>query len=358
MGLFRRGKIFWFTIMANGRRIQRSTGTENKRLAENIFAKVKTQLVEGKWFEIGEAKLHTFDEMMEKYLREHSAINKAPTSHENDKCYVRHLSKVFSGLTLDKITPKLINEYKNRRITKGISLSTLKKELICLSHALKFAMKEWEWISMNPMQRVKIPNTNNQIDRWLTYEEQDRLLQACYDRQWLRDITIFAVNTGMRQGEIRNLSWQDVDLFRKTATIHKTKNKEKRTIPLNQTVIDLLKAKSKIVSLKGYVFAQYDDKSTKREIQKQFSTAIKRAKIDNFRFHDLRHTFATRLAQAGVDIYTIAKLMGHKDIRMTQRYAHHCPESLRSGVNILDNLNSQKAVYYNSATVNENKPFN
>lgn len=358
MGLFKRCKIYWFCIMANGRRIQRSTGTENKRLAENIYAKVKTQVIEGKWFDIGESKLHTFDEMMERYLKEHSAINKAEGSYENDKCYVRHLSKVFSGLTLDRVTPKLINEYKGKRIADGKKPATIQKELICLSHAFNIAVKEWEWTNTNPVQRVTIPNPHNQIDRWLTYDEEERLLIACHDREWLKEVIIFALNTGMRQGEIINLMWSDVDLFRRTATIHKTKNKEKRTIPLNQTVMELLKAKGRVVSITGHVFTQDGDRSTKREIQRQFSTALKRTGIISFRFHDLRHTFATRLAQSGVDIYTIAKLLGHKDIRMTQRYAHHYPESLRSGVNILDNLNCQKVNCYNFTTVDNSVSIN
>lgn len=347
MGLYKNGKLWWFSITVNGKRIFKSTGTENKKLAVNIYAKVKTQIVEGKWFEVCEAKLHTFDELMERYLSDHSKINKAPKSYENDKNYIRHMAKIFSGLTLDKITPKLISEYKNKRFTEGAKPATLQKELICLSHAFNLAIKEWEWTTVNPVQKVKIPNPHNEIDRWLTFEEQERLLKACHDRQWLKEVIVFALNTGMRQGEIVNLMWSDVDLFRKTAILHKTKNKEKRTVPLNQTVIDMLKDKSKVVSIKGCVFTQNGTKSTKREIQRQFSTALKRAKIDNFRFHDLRHTFATRLAQASIDIYTIAKLLGHKDIRMTQRYAHHCPESLRSGVNVLDSLNCYKNVIAN-----------
>ncbi len=350
MGLYKRGSFYWFTIKTDGKRIQKSTGTNNRRLAEAIYAKVKTQIKEGKWFEVCEAKQHTFDEMMEKYLREHSAINKAEGSYVNDVCYLRHLSEVFSGLTLDKIIPRLINEYKGKRISEGIKPATLKNELVCLSHVFNIAIREWEWTNINPVKKIKIPNPNNQRDRWLTYEEQKKLLDACYDREWLKDVIIFDLNTGLRQGEIMNLQWSDIDMSRKTVIIHKTKNKEKRTIPLNETVMELLKAKSKVVSIKGYVFSQHGTELTRIKIQRQFSTALKRARITNFRFHDLRHTFATRLAQAGVDLYTISKLLGHKDIKMTQRYAHHCPESLRRGVNILDNLNNQNKECYICAT--------
>jgi integrase len=344
MGLYRRpdSPIYWMSFTANGEAYRRSTGTSDPKLATQIYAKVQTQIIEGKWFEIDESRQRTFDEMMDRYLREHSQINKTQESYANDKNYIRHLSKAFSGLTLDKITPKRIAEYKSLRIKEGAKPQTLKHEMTCLNHAFNLSMKEWEWINFNPCQRVKMPKVNNQIDRWLTYDEEERLLNACYDRPWLKDVIRFALNTGMRQGEIMRLKWPDVDIFRKTAILLKTKNNERRTVPLNQTVIDILKGKAKVVSVTGYVFTHNNQPLTKRVIQKQFSTSMKRARITSFRFHDLRHTFATRLAQSGkVDIYTISKLLGHKDIRMTQRYAHHCPESVRYGVDILDNLNVQ-----------------
>ncbi len=347
MGLYRRkdkgkeSQIWWMSFTVNGKPYRKSTETADKKLAEKVYAKVLTLVVEGKWFDFDEGKQHTFEDLTDRYLKEHSAINKTKGSYENDKNYIRHLSKVFAGLTLDKITPKLISEYKTLRTIEGAKPQTVKHEMICLNHCFNLAVKEWEWIKFNPCQRVKLPRVSNQIDRWLTIDEEERLLNACYDRHWLSDVIIFALHTGMRQGEIINLRWQDVDVLRKTATLHKTKNKEKRTVPLNNTVIELLKGKSKVVSMSGYVFTQNGDQTTKREVQRQFSTVLKRAKITDFRFHDLRHTFATRLAQSGVDIYTIAKLLGHKDIRMTQRYAHHCPESIRYGVDILDTYNGQ-----------------
>ena len=116
----------------------------------------------------------------------------------------------------------------------------------------------------------------------------------------------------------------------------------KYTIPLNNTVMELLKRKGKVVSMNGYVFTQNGEKLTKREVQRQFQTAVKRAKITNFRFHDLRHTFATRMVQAGVDIYTVSKLLGHASVKETERYAHHYPESVRYGVETLEKIHAQK----------------
>jgi integrase len=125
----------------------------------------------------------------------------------------------------------------------------------------------------------------------------------------------------------------------------KSKNKEKRGIPLNASAMEVLIRRSKIIPISGYVFATSNGtKIMTRNLNRAFTKAVKKAGIKNFRFHDLRHTFATRLVQKGVDIYKVSKLLGHKSIQVTERYAHHYPESLRDGVEVLDHLSENKGV--------------
>jgi site-specific recombinase XerD len=147
----------------------------------------------------------------------------------------------------------------------------------------------------------------------------------------------------MRLREILNLKWQDIDLFRQVITVLKTKNKDPKTVPMSDTITEMLKGKAKVISMSGYVFCTANNtKIRPRNLQREFSNAIQKAGIENFRFHDLRHTFATRLVQSGVDLYSVARLLGHRDISTTQRYAHHCPESLRNSVKILDSFSDKK----------------
>lgn len=185
----------------------------------------------------------------------------------------------------------------------------------------------------------------------MTLEEEKRLLDECViyatgernvqvPHYWLQEIVFFDLNTGMRMDEVLSLEWPHVDLFRKTVTVMRSKNGEKRTIPLNRNAFELLKAKGKVRDIRSkYVFAsETGTKIDDRNLRRGFYDALDRAGIEDFRFHDLRHTFATRLAQAGIDLYKIAKLLGHKTIAMTQRYSHHYPESLRDGVEVLDRI--------------------
>lgn len=149
---------------------------------------------------------------------------------------------------------------------------------------------------------------------------------------------LFALNTGMRRGEILSLTWKGVDLFRKTVTVFLSKNGERRTIPINETVFNLLKEKSKVRQLSTHLvfYSRAYSGINVHNLRRAFISVLSKTGIENFHFHDLRHTFATRLVQKGVDIYKVQRLLGHKTPTMTQRYAHHYPESLRDGVDVLD----------------------
>ncbi len=349
MGLYRRGKVWHMSITYQGRQIRRSTETSDKKLAEKIHAKVLTQLIEGKWFDkpIGEDK--TLKEMLDKYIAEHSAVSKAERTIRQDKGFARDMLEFFGNVPLTQITPGRFSAYKAHLRARGLSAATINLQRGVLSHAFKKAVREWEWLKENPVEKVSREKVRNARDRWLTLEEEKRLLEECViyatgernvqvPHYWLQEIVFFDLNTGMRMDEVLSLEWPHVDLFRKTVTVMRSKNGEKRTIPLNQNAFELLKGKSKVRAIRSkYVFAsEAGTKILDRNLRRGFYDALKRAEIDDFRFHDLRHTFATRLAQAGIDLYKIAKLLGHKTIAMTQRYSHHYPESLRDGVKVLD----------------------
>lgn len=329
MGLYRRGKFFWFSITYQGNRIQESRKTDNKKLADKLCAKVLTDIVEGRYFETAKAKNTKFEDMTEKYLKEHA--------HSRDPRTVKTLLISFSGLMISQITTKLIAEHRNRRL-ESVKPATVYQELALLRRMFNVAIREWEWLKDNPVSRLSFSVGNrNARDRWLTLEEEKSLLEKATNPAWLRSLLMVALHTGMRRGEILDLRWQNVDLLKRAIRVVKSKNGEKRTIPMSNTLFNLLKSMN-VRDISGRVFP-----ISGSSLRQAFDKLVVKTGLEDFRFHDLRHTFATRLVQNGVDLYKVKELLGHKTITMTMRYAHHYPESLRSSIEVLDNC-------YNSAT--------
>lgn len=329
MGLYKRGNTFWFNIMYNGRRIQESLETDNKRLAEKIFAKKLLDIIEERHFEIAKAKRYTFEDMVSKYLAEHA--------HSRDPVSLKALSRFFSNRTLFGISTSQVAEYRAMRLQK-VKPATLYQELALLRRMFNVAIREWEWLQRNPVSRLSFSVGNkNARDRWLSLEEEQKMLECATNPHWLQTLLTVALHTGMRRGEILALKWKDINLSRKIILVVKSKNGEKRSIPMSNTLCEALRA-VRVRDISGRVFP-----IAVRSLRAAFEKILIKAGIENFHFHDLRHTFATRLVQNGVDLYKVKELLGHKTLAMTMRYAHHYPESLRASVETLD-------ICYNFAT--------
>lgn len=336
MGLYKRGSVWWMCFTVDGKRYRISTETEEKKFAQRIYDKVKGEIAAGKWFDRLPGQEITFREMAEKYLKEHSRRNKTPKSYRRDIELAAHLNQFFSDTVLTEITPRKIAEYKVMRRNEGAAPRTINYELSFISHAFNLAIREWEWLNDNPVSRVSREKVVDTRERWLTFEEEERLLKA--SPGWLSELVIFSVETGLRQSEVLNLRWPHVDLFRKTITILEQKNRGKDTLPLSERAFEVLKARAKVRRIKNDLvfYNQNGGVIDARDLLRSFYSAVKKAGLEPLRWHDLRHTFATRLVQAGVDLYTVQKLGRWKEIKMVERYAHHYPESLRRGVEILE----------------------
>ena len=334
MGLYKRGTVWWMSFSHQGQQCRRSTETEDKKLAVRIFDKLRGEIAEGKWFEKLPGEAYTFKDLMEKYMSEYSAVNKAKSSHKRDKSLSAHLLESFGSAYLTDISPVIISEYKVKRRAEKASPRTINYELTLMGHAFNIAIKEWEWIEDNPVRRVKKDRVNNTIERWLTLDEEEKLLK--FSPSWLKDIIIFAIHTGLRQSELLDLKWSQIDFERRTMIIYEQKNGGIDTLPLNETSMEVLRNKAEHLP-DDYVFpSNVNTRKGNRDLLDSFYKARERASIKNFRFHDLRHTFATRLVQRGVGIYEVQKLGRWKNTSMVMRYAHHYPESLRSSIEVMD----------------------
>ncbi len=348
--MFKRSGVWWTCIRHNGRKIQKSLETSDKRLARAIEAKVRAEIVEGKYYEKPIGSNKTFMQLIDAFMKEHAPMQ-ARNTQVSYNTSLNHLRPFFGETCIAAITPKMISRYQVQRRNERAKPATINSELAMLSMAFTLAIKSLEWVEVNPVVKVGKLKVNNQRDRWLSIDEEKRLLDN--SPEWLKDLIVLALHTGLRQDELLSLEWSRVDLFRKTILITDTKNRKPKMLPINKIALNVIYRRSKVKSIRNdYVF--FDEKGKKilaQYLRRAFYLVTNKAGIHNFRWHDIRHSFATRLAQHGVDIYKISKLLGHRDIKMTQRYAHHCPDSLRDGVGILE-------TDYNLTTIGEKRGQN
>ena len=201
-------------------------------------------------------------------------------------------------------------------------------------HLLKNRHKAIVWgkfEGVNPVTKVGMCKEKAIRLRYLEKEEIQSLVANC--TPGLRAVVILAVNTGMRHGEIFNLKWHDVDFKRNVICLLETKSGEKREVPMNEVVKnELIKVRKHPKS--PYIFCHPNGERVK-DIRKSFWTALKKSGIKDFRFHDLRHTAASQLVMAGVDLNTVREILGHNTIEMTLRYAHLSPNHKKRAVDVL-----------------------
>ncbi|MDT5270309.1 MAG: hypothetical protein QOH49_2495 [Acidobacteriota bacterium] len=259
-------------------------------------------------------------------------------SYARDQQIAGVLSGFFAGMTLKEIKKSDVEKFKKARLDSETryerkrSPATVNRELAVLSAVLTLAVDD-ELIPSNPCRRVKPLRMDNQRTRYLSYDEEKQLLAALDGQDWLRNVITMAIQTGMRRGEIFKLRWFDVDFQRGLIHIRDAKGKDTKTVsrdvPMSEAVREMLERQPKTG---GHVFPSPKTGGQLVDIKRPFGLACDAAKIKDLRFHDLRHTAATRMADAGINVVVIAEILGHGDIRTTKRYAHAMDEAKREAV--------------------------
>ena len=188
----------------------------------------------------------------------------------------------------------------------------------------------------NPVKDVKMEKENNARVRYLTQDEEARLMAVLPERY--EPLVILAIHTGLRKTEQLSLEWRDIDFQQGQGKVRESKSGKGRVIPLSQTALELFRSLSKVRMINNpFVFPGEFPGTRRTDLPKYWEDYLGEAGINDFHWHDLRHTFASRLVMAGVDLYTVSKLLGHADIKMTMRYAHLSPGHLKAAVGVLDN---------------------
>jgi integrase len=331
MGIYLKNKNWHVDYYLRGKRKRKKVGP-SKKLAEQILKDIQVKIVKAEFLDIHEDKKTLFEDYAQEYLCFSKANKAFSTFDRGDKLSIKKLSGFFAGRFLYEITPQMIEKYKVARLEE-VGPASVNRELACLKHMFTKAI-DWEYLKRNPVKGIKMLKEPPGRLRYLEPNEIEVLLSKCSDH--LQPIVITAVNTGMRKSEILNLKWTDLDLKNRKIIIRNSKNNTSRIIPINQTLYDVF-LHLKEVSRNDYVFVDTDGHHL-GDIKKGFTAALRRAMIQDFRFHDLRHTFGSHLVMQGVDLRTIQQILGHKDIKMTMRYSHLSPAHVQEAVTKLDNL--------------------
>ncbi len=248
------------------------------------------------------------------------------------------LIPILRKLFLFEITPEKLFTYQSKRLAAGVSNSTVNREVAVLQNMLNMAAS-WQRIKVNAIRGVKKLKEPPGRLRFLSLEEIQKLLACCPPPPHpLRDMVMVALTTGMRRGEILGLRWDYIRLDNRLIILPVTKNNTVRVLPINDTLHSLL---LEMPDKTGYFFGNGNGGHVEN-IKHSFTSACRRAGITDFRFHDLRHTYASYLTMRGVYIRALQELLGHKTLAMTQRYSHLAPEQLQNAVKLLDGVIGEK----------------
>lgn len=323
---FKKKGNWYIDYYVDGIRKREKIGT-SKKLAKTVLKKIEVEIAEGKFLDIKKEKKVKFSDFADAFLRIYAKENKE--SWQRDASCISKFKGFFKDKYLNDITTPDIERYKTERRSL-VQKSTVNRELSCLKTIFNKAV-EWKNLTTSPAKNVKKFKVQNKRTRYLELYEIECLIECCGET--IKPIVITAVNTGMRKHELLDLQWKDVDFVNSIIYIRNTKNSEMREVPMNETL------KSLLVSLKGKMMGQYvfckADGTQFKSIKTAFNTALRKAQISDFTFHDLRHTFASHLVMNNVDLKTVQELLGHKSIEMTMRYSHLSASHKKRAVNRL-----------------------
>lgn len=313
-------------LAAELRPFYKSTATANKRQAQRLHDKLRSERWERE--NLGVKPVRTWDDATAKWLEESSHKR----THDWDKSIIKWLSPHLGGRDLTTINRELLDAVRAVRL-KGVTPATANRYMALVRSVLRRACHEWEWIDRVPKVGMYRQATGRM--RSLTREEFSRLLAELPPH--LADMALFSVATGLRQANVTRLQWKQVSLERRHLWVgaDQHKNGSAHAVPLNEIAMEVLERRkgdhrTNVFTYEGQPIVQVNTKA--------WRNALQRAGIEDFRWHDLRHTFATWHREAGTPTHELQRLGGWKTQSMVERYAHVAPEGLQLAASRLDNL--------------------
>jgi len=306
------------------------TATFNTEKKAQTWAKrTEVAIEDGKHFRTAEAKNHTFGEMIDRYLK-HVMPRKSERQQGLQTFQLNWWKSQVGRYTLADVTTPMLAEKRddlaNQLVSgdeeggKRRSNASVNRYLAALSHVYSVAEREWGWVYDSPIKRVNRLKEPRGRVRFLSDEERKKLVGECEKSKepLLHSLVVVALSTGARQGELLGLRWENVDFDHGVIRLLETKNEERRSVPIAGLAREALEKLSKVRRIgDDRVFPLTSD-----QLRWYFNSALRKVEIDDFRFHDLRHSAASYLAMNGATLAEIAEILGHKTLEMVKRYAH------------------------------------
>ena len=341
---------WWIEFTLRGNYVHQSVpGARTQAQAHRAESQLREAVYERKY----DPGKKPFSEFVDEAFLPWSRANKR--SHREDAQRSVTLKAFFGEKHLRDIKPMMIEKFKWERLAtptkhdkedrpRPRTPASVNRDLACLSKILSMAFDN-ELIDSNPMRRVRLLKESPSRERFITAGEEKRLFAHLKGRRdHIRSVVTIALNTGMRRGEILGLQWEHVNFLSRTIFIARSKTGRTRTIPMNDIVFEELKTLKQDAGAKDFVFSNARTGVNIDSIKTGWRNACEDARLVNLRFHDTRHTFATRLRANGVHEWDIRDLLGHTSVRMTSVYTHQTPINLRQAVNTLGQTNSKGVV--------------
>jgi integrase len=325
MRLYQRGKkgVYYADYSADGKRIQESTGTANRREAEKFLALRVSEVQRGVFVKPVNT---TLPELGEKYIEDEAKLHKR--SWKRDVQMLGNLQAFFGSARLRDITPRRVVDYQQERV-KAVCPATSNREMALLKHMFNVAERWGLYQGSNPVRLVRFMPEDNLRFETLSEEQEKALLLA--SPPYLREMVVFAINTGLRTSDIFNLQWTEVDSEQKRLKKIVKKSAKPLSLPLNEAAFAVVETR-RAVAQGPYVFYNPLTGDRFKDVKGAMAVAVKRAGLPKITWHMFRHTFASRMTRDGVDIVTVKELLGHADIKTTMRYAHSNDDAKRRAV--------------------------
>lgn len=320
---------YWYIRIpdGNGNKIRRSSGTTDHEEAKALENKYSYQEFQRVNFGVEPDRL--FDDCISIYLDDHEH----QASYKRNLWCVKQLKPHFSGMVLNDLDVAVIRDYKQKRKVKP---DTIRKELGFMSTCINYAVKTYGWKISNPVATM-LPKKGKGRIRWITQKEADKLIlhaETMKHSPYLVNFITLALNTGMRKSEMLGLTWDRIDFYNRLIYLNpeNQKNKTHGSVPLNPSAMSALE--NQIGRHEKWVF--YYRKKHIEDCRKSFRSACDKAGIEDFRIHDLRHTFAAWAIQKGIPLKTVQELLRHEDIQSTMIYTHLSPDNIREASDLME----------------------